>query len=159
MIVGGWRSDWFTVDSLGHVRSGHIGQIGGLMDMKRLRDLLITVLGLWLLMSPRILHFAAGHVDAVWNTWVLGAAIILITAVSRYLLDARSPWEDMACAALGLWLMVSPWVLDFAAHVTERSNSVIVGLLVTVLALWATVVDADLRKWLEDWKHQHHLLR
>jgi len=91
-----------------------------LMDMKRLRDLLITVLGLWLMMSPRVLHFAGGHVDAVWNTWVLGAAIILITAVSRYLLDERNPWEDMACAALGLWLMVSPWVLGFAAHETER---------------------------------------
>jgi TRAP-type uncharacterized transport system fused permease subunit len=130
-----------------------------LMDMKRLRDLLITVLGLWLMMSPRVLHFAGGHVDAVWNTWVLGAAIILITAVSRYLLDERNPWEDMACAALGLWLMVSPWVLGFAAHETERTNSVIVGCLVTVLALWATVVDANLRKWVDNWMHQHHLLR
>jgi hypothetical protein len=131
----------------------------GLMDMKRLRDLFITVLGLWLMMSPRVLHFAPVHADAVWNTWLLGAAIILITAVSRYLLDARSPWEDMACAALGLWLMVSPWVLGFATHVTERSNSVIVGFLVTALALWATVVDADLRKWVDDWMHQHRLLR
>ena len=130
-----------------------------LMDMKRLRDLLITVLGLWLMMSPRVLHFAAIHADAVWNTWLLGAAIILITAVSRYLLDVRSPWEDIACAALVLWLMISPWVLGFAAHMTERSNSVIVGFLVTALALWATVVDGDLRKWVDDWMHQHHLLR
>jgi TRAP-type uncharacterized transport system fused permease subunit len=130
-----------------------------LMDMKRLRDLLITILGLWLMMSPRLLHFAGGHVDAVWNTWVLGAAIILITAVSRYLLDERNPWEDMACATLGIWLVVSPWVLDFSAHATERSNSVIVGCLVTFLALWATVVDANLRKWVDNWMHQHHLLR
>ena len=130
-----------------------------LMDMKRLRDLFITVLGLWLMMSPRVLHFAAVHADAVWNTWVLGAAVILITAVSRYLLDERNPWEDMACAALGLWLMVSPWVLGFAAHETERSNSVIVGCLVTVLALWAMVVDTDLRKWMGAWMHEHHLLR
>ncbi|HEY2664997.1 MAG TPA: SPW repeat protein, partial [Candidatus Binataceae bacterium] len=107
------------------------------MDMKRLRDLLITVLGLWLMMSPRILHFAASHSDAVWNTWLLGAAIILVTAVSRYLVDTRSPWQDMATAALGLWLMISPWVLGFAAHMTERSNSIITGFLVTVLALWA----------------------
>jgi hypothetical protein len=129
------------------------------MDMKRLRDLLITVLGLWLMMSPRVLHFGAAHADAVWNTWVLGAAIILITAVSRYLLDARSAWEDMACVALGLWLMVSPWVLGFAAHGIERSNSVVVGFLVAVLALWATVVDADVRKRVDDWRHQHHILR
>jgi hypothetical protein len=129
------------------------------MDMKRLRDLLITVLGLWLMISPRVLHFAVGHADAVWNTWLLGAAIILITAVSRYLMDARSPWEDLACAALGFWLMGAPWVLGFAAQVTERSNSIIVGFFVAVLALWATVVDADLRKWMNDWMHEHHLLR
>jgi hypothetical protein len=130
-----------------------------LMDMKRLRDLLITVLGLWLMMSPRVLHFAPAHVDAVWNTWVLGAAIILITAVSRYLLDERNPWEDMACAALGLWLVVAPWVLDFSGHATERSNSVIVGCLVTALALWATVVDANLRKWVDNWMRQRRPLR
>src|ERR1700676_3988976 len=94
-----------------------------LMDMKRLRDLLITVLGLWLMMSPRGLHFAAVPGGSGGNTWLLGAAVILITAVSRYLLDERNPWEDIACAALGLWLMVSPWVLGFAAHETERSNS------------------------------------
>ena len=129
------------------------------MDMKRLRDLLITVLGLWLMISPRVLNFAVGHADAVWNTWLLGAAIILITAVSRYLMDARSPWEDLACAALGFWLMGAPWVLGFAAQVTERSNSIIVGFFVAALALWATVVDADLRKWMNDWMHQHHLPR
>jgi SPW repeat-containing protein len=129
------------------------------MDMKRLRDLLITVLGLWLMMSPRVLHFAAIHIDAVWNTWLVGTAIILLTAVSRYLVDTRSPWEDLACAALGFWLMVSPWALGFAAHVTERSNSIIIGFLVAALALWATVVDADLRKWMDDWMHQHRLLR
>jgi SPW repeat len=129
------------------------------MDMKRLRDLLITVLGLWLMISPRVLHFAATHSDAVWNTWLLGAAIILVTAVSRYLVDTRSPWQDMATAALGLWLMISPWVLGFAAHMTERSNSIITGFLVAVLALWAMVIDADLRKWMDDWMHEHHLLR
>ena len=130
-----------------------------LMDMKRLRDLFITVLGLWLMMSPRVLHFSAVHADAVWNTWLLGAAVILITAVSRYLLDERNPWEDIACAGLGLWLMISPWVLGFAAHATERSNSVIVGFLVAALALWATVVDAGLRKWVDERMHQRHMLR
>ena len=112
-----------------------------------------------LMMSPRILHFAPAHADAVWNTWLVGTAIILMTAVSRYLVDTRSPWEDLACAALGFWLMASPWALGFAAHITERSNSIIIGFLVAALALWAMVVDADLRKWMDNWMHQHHLLR
>lgn len=129
------------------------------MDMKRLRDLLITVLGLWLMMSPRVMHFAVSHADAVWNTWLVGVALILVTAVSRYLVDTRSPWEDLACVAFGFWLMIAPWVLGFADLMTERNNSIIVGALVAVLALWATVVDADLRKWMDNWMHAHHLLR
>lgn len=127
--------------------------------MKRLRDLVITFLGLWLMASPRLLHFAGSHQDAVWNTWLIGAAIILVIAVSRYLVDVRSPWEDLTGAALGLWLMISPWVLGFSAQMTERSNSIIIGFFVAVFSLWAMVVDADLRKWMDDWMHQHHLLR
>jgi SPW repeat len=123
------------------------------MDMKRLRDLLITVLGLWLMLAPRFLHFPFAHVQATWNTWIVGAAIILLTAVSRYLEDARNPWEDLACAAIGFWLVISPWALGFAPQATERSNAVIVGVLVTLSALWATVVDADLKTWM----HQHRL--
>jgi hypothetical protein len=129
------------------------------MDMKRLRDLFVTVLGLWLMMSPRVLHFPFAHLDAMWNTWMVGAAVILLTAVSRYLVDARTPGEDLACAALGVWLMVSPWVLGFAAHSPERTNSIIIGFLVAVTELWAMVVDADLRKWMGSWMHEHHLLR
>jgi hypothetical protein len=129
------------------------------MDMKRLRDLIISVLGLWLMVSPRILEFAPNHLDAVWNTWVVGAAIIMVIAVSRYLVDSRSPWEDLAAAGFGLWLMVSPWVLGFSSQMAERSNSVIIGLLVTTFSLWAMIVDAHLRKWIDDWMHQHQLLR
>jgi hypothetical protein len=129
------------------------------MDMKRLRDLLITLLGLWLMMSPRILHFPIAHADAAWNTWIVGAAIILMTAVYRYLVDTRSPWEDLAGAALGVWLMAAPWALGFASGGAERSNSVIVGCAITVLSLWAMIIDADLRKHTDDWMHRHHLLR
>jgi len=54
---------------------------------------------------------------------------------------------------------VAPWALGFAAHMTARTNSIVVGFLVTVLALWAMVVDTDLRKWMGEWMHEHHLLR
>jgi hypothetical protein len=111
------------------------------MDTKRLRDWTIAALGLWLVISPRLLHFPASHLDAVWNTWLTGAAIILVIAVSRYLVDIRTPWEDMAEAALGLWMMASPWALGFTTHLPEKANSISVGFLVAALALWAMMVD------------------
>jgi hypothetical protein len=130
------------------------------MDMKRSRDWVIALLGLWMLVSPRVLHFVGSiQSDAIWNAWVVGAAIILATAGSRFVVEIWSPWQDGTNAALGLWLMVSPWALGFAAHMTARTNSIAVGFLVAVLALWSMVVDTDLRKWMDAWMHQHHLLR
>lgn len=130
------------------------------MDMKRSRDWVIALLGLWMMVSPRVLHFVGViQSDAIWNAWVVGAAIILVTVGSRFVVEIWSPWQDGTNAALGLWLMVSPWVLGFAAHMTARTNSITVGFFVAVLALWSMVVDTDLRKWMDAWMHQHHLLR
>jgi len=129
------------------------------MEMKRLRDWVMALMGLWLLVSPRLLHFAGVQSDAIWCAWLVGAAILLVTACSRFVIEAYSPWQDGTNAVLGLWLMVSPWALGFAAHMTVRTNSIVVGFLVAALALWSMVVDTDLRKWMGDWMHQHHLLR
>jgi hypothetical protein len=133
------------------------------MEMNQLRDWMIALLGLWMVVSPRVLQFAGIHSGiqsyAIWNMWLVGAAIMLVTVGSRFVVEIWSPWQDGTNAALGLWLMVSPWALGFAAHMTARTNSVVVGFFVAVLALWAMVVDTDLRKWMDDWMHQHHLLR
>ncbi len=133
------------------------------MDMKRMRDWVVALLGLWMLLSPRVLQFAGIHAgiqsNAIWSAWLAGVAIILVTAGSRFVIETWSPWQDGTNAVLGLWLMVSPWALGFAAHVTSRTNSIVVGFCVAVLALWALVVDTDLRKWMDEWMHQHHLLR
>jgi hypothetical protein len=129
------------------------------MDMKRWRDWIVVLLGLWLVVSPRVLHFAGMHLDAVWNTWLVGAAIVLVCVGSRFVVEMWSPWQDGTNAALGLWLIASPWVIGFAGDVTARTNSIIVGFLVAVLALWAMAVDTDLRKWMDGWMHEHHLLR
>ncbi len=133
------------------------------MDMKQMRDWVITSLGLWMMVSPRVLHFASIHMgiqsSAIWSAWLAGAAIILVTLGSRFVVLAWNPWQDGTNVALGLWLMISPWVLGYAAEMTVRTNSLAVGFCVAALALWAMVVDTDLRKWMDAWMHQHHLLR
>jgi hypothetical protein len=129
------------------------------MDMKRLRDWVIGLLGLWMWVSPRVIHFAGIQPGAIWCAWLTGAAIILVTVGSRFVIETWSPWQDGTNAVLGLWLMVAPWVLGFAAHLAARNNSIIVGFFVTVLALWGMFVETDLRKRMDEWMHEHHLLR
>jgi len=162
----------FIVGSVGYLRSGsnRSGSIaggqgkGGLMDMQemkrlRLRDWVIALLGLWMLVSPRVLHFAGGQSSEIWCAWLVGAAILLATAGSRFVVEIWGPWQDGTNALLGLWLMVAPWAMGFAGHMTARTNSIVVGSLVAVLALWTMAVDTDLRRWMGDWMHQHHLPR
>ncbi|KKS25478.1 MAG: SPW repeat protein [Candidatus Wolfebacteria bacterium GW2011_GWA2_42_10] len=37
---------------------------------------------------------------------------------------------------LGVWILISPWVLGFSALTTALWSNVIVGALVAILALW-----------------------
>src|ERR1700716_2847388 len=87
---------------------------GGLMDRKlelkrlRLLDWVIGLLGLWMLLSPRVLHFGVGQSREIWCAWLAGAAILLVTAGSRFVVEMWSPWQDGTNAVLGLWLMIAP---------------------------------------------------
>jgi SPW repeat-containing protein len=126
--------------------------------MNRWQHWLIAVLGLWMLISHLVLHYPGFHSALLWNTWVVGLAIVLVSA-GRFIAEIPDPSQDIVHAALGLWLIVSPWLLGFASHVTARNNSVVVGFLVAGIALWLVLVETDLRRWMSDWMHQHHVLR
>ncbi len=54
---------------------------------------------------------------------------------------------NLIVGALGLWALVSPYVLQFSGTILALWNNVIVGAAVTILAIWLT---ADLER------HQHH---
>src|SRR5258705_3910085 len=116
------------------------------MDMKRLRlrDWVIALLGLWMLLSPRVLHFGGGQSSEIWCAWLVGAAILLATAGSRFVVEILGPSQDGTNAALGLWLMVAPWALGFSAHLTARTHSIVVRFLVAAMWLLAIVVETGL---------------
>ena len=38
---------------------------------------------------------------------------------------------------LAVWLIISPWVLDFNALISATRNNVIIGVLIGIVALWA----------------------
>ena len=44
-------------------------------------------------------------------------------------------WQDWANLVLGLWLVLSPWILGFSGTSSAAWNAVILGLLVGLLAL------------------------
>lgn len=44
---------------------------------------------------------------------------------------------------LGLWLLVSPWILDFTSMTTVLWGHVVVGAIIALLALWRALALAN----------------
>jgi hypothetical protein len=63
----------------------------------------------------------------------------------------RSPkhWQDAANAALGFWLMLSPWALGFQGMSMAMSNAVVMGLALVAVALGAMLLPQAWEEWSE----------
>jgi hypothetical protein len=97
-------------------------------------NLLTALFGILLFISPWLLGFS--REPAGWNAFVSGAvlAAISIAAVVRY-----SEWEEWVDFVVGMWILASPWMLNYPSGATATKLHVLVGVIVTVLAameLW-----------------------
>jgi hypothetical protein len=86
------------------------------------------VLGIWLFFVPWIfpstaLAASVGNL-ADWNFWIVG---VVVAVSSGMALDELKPWEEWTNLVLGFWLLISPWVLNFAAAQNLMLNAVILG--------------------------------
>ncbi|MBU2532021.1 MAG: SPW repeat protein [Alphaproteobacteria bacterium] len=104
------------------------------------KDVVNLIMGVWLLTSPWILAYSLMP-TAAWNSWATGAIIALLAAASLF---AYRRWEEWILIVLGIWVGVSPWILDFTTLPMAMWNHVIVGTIVTVLAVWATATKPKL---------------
>lgn len=98
--------------------------------------------------APWVLAYQA-ETRPMWNSVVLG---VLIAAVALYAMYELAAWQEWANAAFGIWLIISPWVLGYSGHFAAMLNAVVVGALVTVLALWELGTDKDIGGW---WSPAH----
>jgi hypothetical protein len=122
------------------------------MGLKRWQDWGNAVLGLWTVVSPWVLAFAVSTTAAARTAWILGTAIVVLAAIAVYMPRA---WEEGINILLGLCLLISPWALSYADVPKPTANAVTVGVLVTLLAVWAMLRDTQVQKW---W-HERHATR
>ena len=96
-------------------------------------DLYNLGLAIFLCLSPWL--FAHANGTAAIDLRVSGAAIALLSLAAMV---AFASWEEWTNLLLGIWLIVSPWVLGFA-HTRAMHFSIGVGAAVAFLAaieLW-----------------------
>jgi hypothetical protein len=85
--------------------------------------------------SPWVFGFA-GESPTNWNAWLSG---ILIAALALAALAVFIEWQEWIALAAGVWVALSPWVLEFSAKTTVTTLQVIAGILVAgvaALRLW-----------------------
>jgi hypothetical protein len=101
------------------------------------RDAATLLLGVWLAISPWALGYMA-EATAAWNAYIVGIVIAVAAAAA---IMAFQQWEEWVNVALAVWLIVSPFVLGYAALETVLWNQIVVGVLVGGLALWTVVSE------------------
>ena len=103
------------------------------------RDVANLILGIWLAISPWALSYMADATPA-WNAYIVGIVIAVAAAAA---IMAFHQWEEWTNVALAIWLIVSPFLLGYAAHATALWNQIVVGVLVGGLALWTAVTTPE----------------
>ena len=93
----------------------------------KLCDVANLILGVILLVSPWIFRFSSGAPSQ--NAFASG---IVIAAISIAALAAFAVWEEWLNLIVGIWVLVSPWVLG--AGTTAMQVHVVIGVIVAVLA-------------------------
>jgi hypothetical protein len=96
--------------------------------------------GIFLILSPWL--FAYSSERARIDIWASGAAI---TALSVAAILIFAVWEEWLNLFFGLWLIASPWALDFV-HTRAMHVSIGLGALVTFIAaleLWLVRYQPD----------------
>jgi SPW repeat-containing protein len=100
----------------------------------KLCDVANLVLGAILFLSPWIFGFDAGTISQ--NAHITGIVIAIIAIAA---LAAFAVWEEWLNLIVGLWALVSPWVLGFHGTTNAMTVHVVIGALVAILAaveLW-----------------------
>lgn len=58
-------------------------------------------------------------------------------------------WQDPANAALGTWLVLSPWVIGFSGETTAMATAIIIGAGLVAASLGMVFVPREWEEWTE----------
>src|SRR6266446_4920086 len=94
----------------------------------RFCDVANLILGAILFFSPWMFGFGAGM--ASQNAYIAGIVIAVLAIAA---LAAFAVWEEWLNLIVGLWVLVSPWVLGFQGT-TAMTVHVIIGAAVAIIA-------------------------
>lgn len=102
------------------------------------------VAGVVLAATPWLFGYA-GAAAPQWNALIVGVVIALVAIGA---LVSFRQWEEWVNLVLGLWVIISPWVLGFSGMRNAMVSHVVLGIIIAVLAaveLWLANQRASAR--------------
>ncbi|MEW5424066.1 SPW repeat protein [Amorphus sp. 3PC139-8] len=102
------------------------------------------VLAVLLFITPWVFQFTtptdttgASETNAVsaaaWNAWV---SALVVAALAAAALLRFAEWEEWLNAAVGIWLVVSPWLLGYVALAEAMWSAIVLGALIAISSSW-----------------------
>ena len=113
-------------------------------QLKHWQDPVNALIGVWTIASPWIMNFA-GDATLSYNATIVGMLLVAVALGATFVPRA---WEEWSEAIIGVWMIVSPWVLRFAGQQDAKMTFVVTGVVVTALALWTLATDRDYTPWM-----------
>ena len=96
----------------------------------------ITLLsGLWLIISPFVLGYT-GTSAATTNDIIVGIIVALLSAANLIWAETFESWLPWIVALLGLYEIITPWLMRFSSVSGATTNDVIFGVIILVFAVW-----------------------
>ena len=101
----------------------------GLFQHRRWEDVTMMLLGAAILVSPMFFE-TLDNTTVIAVTALVGAAIVVLAGLEQL---ALRRWEEYLALMLGVWMIVSPFALDYAGPL--RIWHVVLGAAVVLLAV------------------------
>ncbi|MET9732020.1 SPW repeat protein [Streptomyces sp. NPDC006458] len=133
------RGDMTTHPDVSEMRARYARMLGG-RDVA-LVDGPVFLLGLYCAVSPWILHYTTSQPDLVVHNLIMGLAIAVL-ALGFTRAPERMYGLSWAMCALGVWMIVSPWIVGDGPDAGVVLNNVIIGGLAVVLGMICAVTAA-----------------
>jgi hypothetical protein len=73
---------------------------------------------------------------ALEPTGLAGAGGVLLVATALGAIFLPRIWEEWTETVIGLWVVVSPWLVGFASSESAKANAILSGLVILTLSLW-----------------------
>jgi hypothetical protein len=112
------------------------------LDSIRTASGINILLGIWLIIAPFVLGYS--NIErATWNAIIVGVLVLAMAAV-RISDPARRPGLSWANMVLGIWLILSPFIMDYSRFAEPLWNDIICGVVIAGMAAWSAAATRDL---------------